>query len=126
MILISHPTGNTFVRALLAGLESAGREYEFHTTLGFAGQSPKGFGRRAYDIPLARLCTHPLRELTRLAAGRLGLGRLAPSIDSVARALDRATAIAVCSGRFDCVYGYEDSAAETFCAARERGLQRCY
>jgi glycosyltransferase involved in cell wall biosynthesis len=126
MILISHPTGNTFVRALLAGLEGTGRAYEFHTTLGFAGEAPKGLQRRSYDMPAARLRTHPLRELARLAAGRLGFGSLAPSIDSVARGLDRATARALRSGSFGCVYGYEDSAAETFSAAREGGLKRCY
>lgn len=126
MILISHPTGNTFVRALLAGLETAGRDYEFHTTLGFAGQARTALTRRAYDIPAARLQPHPLREFVRLAAGRLGLQRFAPGFDSVTRALDRATARAVQSGRFDCVYGYEDSCAEKFLAARDRGLRRCY
>jgi glycosyltransferase involved in cell wall biosynthesis len=126
MILLSHPTGNTFVRALLAGLEASGREYEFHTSVGFAGHAPRAFQRRVYDIPAARLRTHPARELARLAAGRLGLGKLAPGIDAVARGLDRATARALRSGRFDCVYGYEDSAAESFLAARELGVRRCY
>lgn len=126
MILISHPTGNTFVRALLAGLQESGRDYEFHTSLGFTGRAPKGFQRRAYDIPATRLRTHPARELARLAAGRLGLGKFAPGIDAVAQALDHATAQELRTGRFECVYGYEDSAAETFRAAAELGLRRCY
>jgi len=117
MILLSHPTVNAFNRALAEALERSGRLAAFHTTI--------AFGRRSLALPPKKLHRHPLRELARLAAQRLGLrSRRGPlGIDAVYRALDDAVARRLGVAR--AVYCYEDGALATFQAARERGL-RCF
>ncbi|HEX4085100.1 MAG TPA: hypothetical protein VHY22_09330, partial [Chthoniobacteraceae bacterium] len=126
MIAVSHPTGNAFVRALLAGLESEKRLARFFTTIA-------GVGRRRYPVPAERIDTSPLREMARLALARFG----APltrhetgwaSVDGVYRALDAHVARWMANERpaIDWVYAYEDGALATFRAARELGIRRAY
>jgi len=126
MIAVSHPTGNTFVRALLEGLEKEGRLVRFFTTVA-------GGKRRAYPIPAERIETSPLREITRLALGRFGTPLTRhetgwASVDAVYRALDRRVAQWVNSETrgIQWVYAYEDGALATFRAARAAGVRRAY
>jgi glycosyltransferase involved in cell wall biosynthesis len=126
MIAVSHPTGNAFVRALLQGLEAEGRLDRFFTT--FTDR-----GRRAYPIPPERICTYPVRELTRLALQRLGTPLTRhetgwASVDGVYRALDRRVAAFVRKkpAGISWVYGYEDGALATFRAGRDLGLSHAY
>ena len=126
MIVVTHPTGNAFVRALLHGLDEAGRLERFFTTI-------TDGHRRAYPLPPERIDTSPARELTRLALQRLGTPLTAhetgwASVDAVYRALDLRVAEWVRRERpgLDWVYGYEDGALETFRAAREAGIRRAY
>ena len=144
MILLSHPTGNTFVRALLGELESQGLLEAFFTTLALhpadralrilPGSLRAQAGRRAYEVPAAKLRRFPLRELARHAAPKLGFGRLArhergpASLDAVYRDLDRRVAafVRAQNGAARGVYCYEDGALHTFEAARARGLARFY
>ena len=144
MILVSHPTGNTFVRALLDELERAGLLRAFFTTLALHPDDralqilPARLRaqalRRAYEVPAAKLHRFPLREWARHAAPRLGLSRLArhergpASIDAVYRDLDRRVAawVRAETGSLTGVYCYEDGALRTFEAAHKRGLARFY
>jgi len=128
MIVVSHPTGNAFVRALLEGLEKEGRLARFFTTV-------KSGTRRAYPVPPERIQTSPVRELTRLALARFGspLTRHETgwaSVDAVYRALDRTVARWVKNSaqreKITWVYGYEDGALEMFRAARDAGVRRAY
>lgn len=115
MIVVSHPTTNTFVRALVEALDAAGRLAAFHTTI--------ALGRRSVAIDPRRLHQHPWREIARLVARRIGL-RKPGDVDEVYRRLD-----ATVAQRLDgagAVYCYEDGALQTFRAARERGLRRFY
>ena len=143
MILLSHPTGNEFVRATLDAFDRAGMLAEFWTTLNWDPKSPMNavlpprlreiFRRRAFSDSIRRRThTLPLRETMRLIAGAAGItpkhetGAL--SIDSVLRELDRTVAkrVSQVSINIDSVYAYEDGALETFRAARDRGLRRVY
>lgn len=131
MIRVAHPTGNTFVRALLRGLESRGLLEEFHTTIGRAGS---GGGRRVYPVAAARLRLHPAREIVRLALSPLlrQLGRpgeLSRLTDWVYAGLDHAVAKgleAAAARGLKWVYAYEDGALETFRAAERLGIARAY
>lgn len=114
MIVLSHPTVNTFVRALAEAMDTQGRLAAFHTTL--------AIGRRAVAVDPSRVHQHPWRELTRLVAQRFGF-HSTRAVDAVYRALDAAVA-----RRLDgasAVYCYEDGALATFRAAREKGM-RCF
>jgi glycosyltransferase involved in cell wall biosynthesis len=131
MILLSHSTGNEFVRQALVAFEEAGMLREFWTTLSW---NPDGivhrllpasirqlFERRAYPASIrSRTHTVPLREIGRLLGGVC-------SIDDVGLALDRKVAARLRSiANCKLVYAYEDTALRTFEAASERGISRVY
>ena len=146
MLLISHPTGNPNVRALLQGAQARGALGLFATTLGFAGLPPLArllpaglageLQRRSYALPARQLRASPWREALRL--GALRLGWRAPvrhetgwaSVDAVYRAHDHHVAGQLWrwSRRFglDTVYAYEDGALDTLLAARGLGLRTVY
>jgi glycosyltransferase involved in cell wall biosynthesis len=121
-ILVSHPTVNPYVRALLTGLHREGLLSEFHTTL--------AFGRRGVDLPRSLVCQHPGRELIRLLSQNIDWRFLTKhetgfaSVDAVAQAFDRIVSrqLPEVSG----VYCYEDSALDTFRVAATRGIRRLY
>jgi glycosyltransferase involved in cell wall biosynthesis len=121
-ILVSNPTVNPYVRALLIGLHRQGLLKEFHTTL--------AFGRRGVDLPRSLVFQHPGREVVRLLSLKIGWSFLAQheagfaSVDAVAQSFDR-----IVSRRLpevNGVYCYEDSALETFRVAATRGIRRFY
>jgi glycosyltransferase involved in cell wall biosynthesis len=135
MIWISHPTGNEFVRALLAAGERGGTEFLFHTTVG----RPQGRGgrllrRREFPVAPGHLQTRPARELVRLLATALGARGLTAheigwaSVDAVYQDLDRAVArrLRAAGGAVQAVHAYEDGARETFEAATAFGVRRSY
>src|SRR5437879_13558234 len=107
MILLSHPTGNEFVRATLDAFDRAGMLCEFWTTLSWNSKSPINLAlprrlreilqRRSFPAAIrARTRTIPRREMIRLFAGTIGLASKhetsAFSIDAVLRELDRKVA----------------------------------
>jgi glycosyltransferase involved in cell wall biosynthesis len=121
MIVVSHPTVNQYVRALVTALSERQRLKTFHTTL--------TFGSRTIDIPHDKLRRHPFLEIAGLVCQRLGWQSPIrhetgwASVDSVARALDKSVARTLENG--DLVYSYEDCSLETFRHAKRAGL-RCY
>jgi len=130
VIVVSHPTGNAFVRALLEGLEKEGRLGRFFTTIAAKGWM-KFLDQRAYSIPPERIETSPARELVRLTLARLGRLKMDwASVDAVYQALDQRVAKWVrnrARGEITTwIYGYEDGALETFRAARASGIHRAY
>ncbi len=82
MVVISHPTGNTFSRALLEALEAKGQLLAFFTTLAvqekdwmvkvLPARSRQELLRRSFSVPRNKVGTRPLRELIRLGTSRLG------------------------------------------------------
>lgn len=142
MTLLSHPTGNEFVRAVLEAFDRAGMLGEFWTTLSWNSKSPMNrvmprrlreiLQRRSFPGTIqTRTRTVPEREMIRLLAGTVGLTSKhetgAFSIDAVLRELDRKVADRIRKiDSCDSVYAYEDGALETFLAARDRGFKRIY
>jgi glycosyltransferase involved in cell wall biosynthesis len=142
MILLSHPTGNEFVRAALAAFDRAGMLGEFWTTLSWNSNSAINrilsprfravLQRRSFpDSIRSRTRTLPLRETIRLLAGAIGVTSKhetgAFSIDTVLRELDRKVAQRLNKiDNCNAIYAYEDGALQSFRIARERGLNCVY
>lgn len=144
MLLLAHPTGNTFSRAAARAFHAQGLLREFDTCLVWDPHSPLAriipavlaaqLRRRAFkDVPPALLHSFPRRELLRL----VGVGRIIPwlqrhehgplAIDSVYRSFDRHVAVRLPTlDGLKAVYAYEDAALHTFRAAKELGLRRFY
>ena len=146
MILVSHPTGNTFVRALLESSQERGVLGLFATALGFRA-TPKWFGllptglrselgRRCYSVSAAKLVSRPSREAIRLVSGKLGWSALNrhetgwASVDAVYQDLDRHVARNLQNWMetrsINCAYAYEDGALATLTKARTLGLPAAY
>ena len=144
MILFSHPTGNENVRQAALAFCEANLLKEFWTCLKWNTDSPanrflparlrRQLSRRSFHPRLRPLIrAAPAREMGRLLAQAMGISAFSKhetgplSIDAVCTALDRKVAARL-HELADCraVYGYEDGAAATFRAARERDIQRLY
>lgn len=151
-ILLCHPTGNANVRQALRALNEAGLLDAFVTTVAaYPGNwwhrlSKTGpgreFVRRAFDDSLrGKTIQHPLREIGRLLAPRLGLGFLTAhetgflSVDSVYSSLDRTGAKRIRSlarsgnkekSGIAAAYAYEDGALDTFKTAKSVGMRCLY
>jgi glycosyltransferase involved in cell wall biosynthesis len=145
-VVVSHPTGNRNVRAIIDGMFRAQMLAEFNTTLATNPDSsflkilPAALQnellRRTFSLPIHKICSHPWWELARMALPKIGLKHFAEhehkfaSIDAVYKKLDQAT-----SGRLrqisskenvSAVYAYEDGALATFTKAKELGLKCIY
>lgn len=145
-ILLAHPTGNTFSRALLNGLRDADALGVFATTIAVSEKSPflklapgklrAELLRRRFDVPGDQLFTHPLLEVVRLVAGRFGISFLdrhetgPASFDAVYANLSEAIGrkLPLLKAKYDltAVFGYEMGSLAMFKAARDLGLERYY
>ncbi|MCC8408162.1 glycosyltransferase family 4 protein [Mucilaginibacter sp. UR6-1] len=145
-IVLSHPTGNRNVRAVIASLAKAGMLSAFNTTLATHQDSAwlkllpakvrAELMRRSFQVPTGSLYTRPALELVRMTLPRLGINSYTEhekgwaSIDAVYRDLDKATAKRLRSfaksKSVNAVYAYEDGALFTFKEARRLGLKCIY
>jgi glycosyltransferase involved in cell wall biosynthesis len=145
-LLFSHPAGNQNVRAMLDGLEAAGMLARFATTVAVEPDNvalklvPQGLSRdllrRRFNIPREKILQHPWRELARAVCSRAGWNYWLrheegfASIDGVLQDFDRFSARALprLHERFGlgAVYTYEDSALDTFQAAKGLGVKCVY
>jgi glycosyltransferase involved in cell wall biosynthesis len=140
MILLSHPTGNEFVRHALTAFDGAGMLGEFWTTLSWNEQNrvhqllPQSlqqlFARRSYPAVI-RDRTHivSMREMGRLLAGAFSIDNVNVDLDGKVAARLRSpwrVRHSADSDNLKLIYAYEDVALETFRAARERGMRRVY
>ncbi len=146
-VVVSHPTGNQFSRALLAALSKAGALGEFHTSIAV---NPEAWWlnvlpakikqealRRTYPLAGEEIQTHPLLELARLTLPKAGLRKCTEhevgwaSVDAVYRDVDQQVAkrLAVLkknNNKPDAVYGYEDGALSSFREAKQLGIKCLY
>lgn len=145
-ILISHPSGNSNVRAIAKGFLTQGLLYQFHTSIAVFPNNfwhkiakLKGLGdikRRSFDSGLQSYTeVYPIKELGRMLASKLSLSSLTKSetgffcVDRIYQNLDRKIAGKLKSAKkngLTAVYAYEDGALETFIAAKELGLECIY
>lgn len=145
-VLISHPTGNANVRAIVNSLYKFEYLYRFHTSVAvfheniwdklskIAGISD--FKKRRYDDRLQEF-THqyPWMELGAAAAKKMRLERLIQHekglfcVDNIYSVLDKHVSASLEKGMKDgltAVYAYEDGALETFKEAKKLGLKCIY
>ena len=145
-IVVTHPTGNRNVRAVIKGLDEAGMLAEFHTTIAadpkafFIKLLPTGFRnewlRRTYPVSSKKIITHPLLELARMLLPKLGIRQPLTnekgwaSVDSVYHNIDNSVAKRInhliSIGGLKAVYAYEDGALATFKKAKQLGLKCIY
>ena len=144
-IIVSHPTGNRNVRAIVEGLYSAGNLQQFATTLAvnpttkwtrFLPTSLKTeLLRRSYDIPLSFMYITPWLELARRVLPKIGYKKVIAhekgwaSVDAIYRNLDAAVAKNLskkATQKPDGVYAYEDGALQTFKVAKAAGITCIY
>ena len=144
MLLLAHPSGNTFFRAAARAFYSAGWLQELDSCICWDSDSPLAhrlpaglsvqLGRRSFnDVPLVLQHSYPWRELGRLSSAALALPWLRRheqgpfSIDAVYRSFDRHVAARLPSlVSLQAVYAYEDAALITFQASERLGLRRVY
>ena len=142
MILLAHPFGNTYIRALLRGFEEANLLAKFVTTLGYSNQGPlrsllpSQARRRSYDLPSGRIKAFPVREAIRQMAAATGAKKLTEhergraSIDRVWQELDAKAAAYLRAHqqdeRIDIAYATEDAALQLFETAQTLGVRRAY
>ncbi len=144
MIVISHPTGNEFSRAIVAGLEQAGLLSRFFTTLSYQNSGlievlppplKSELLRRTFPAPSEKIDSRPWREAVRLLSMRLHLEGLVrhetgwASLDAVYRSLDISVSTYLKKtqpGNVRGVYCYEDGALRSFQVAKSMGLKCFY
>lgn len=146
MILLAHPFGNEFVRALLRALDHAGLLAKFVTALGWPNGSrvldviPAGIrgqiARRGYDLPRDKIKIHPLRDTARLLANALGQRWLVEhergwaSVDRIWVGVDKFAAALLRESHqrqsIRAVYAYEDCAEHLLETACDLGVRRIY
>lgn len=145
-VLMSHPTGNSNVRAVISALNCAGMLQEFNTTLAInpeakwlkfiPGTLSMQLLRRTFPLGSDMLKSWPSLEMVRLISPSIGCKGFVneenswASIDSVYRKLDRSVArrlnTLVRVHSINAVYGYEDGALNTFRLAKDLGLKCIY
>lgn len=144
-ILLSHPSGNTFVLHALKAFQQHVCLETFFTTLGFSKSSPfykfpfprkirELLNRRAYPVNPHKLHTHPTQEITRLICQHLGLSSLVAHqkgpfcFDAICQSHDRYVArhLAKTPSIYKALYSYEDCCLESFQEARQHGLHCFY
>jgi len=136
-IILSHPTGNSNVRALLSGLINAGLLNKFYTCIAvlensFLQKFTKyfflgGFSKRVFDSNVKPyLHIRPYREIGRLVSQKLGWKEVVKHeegifcVDKVYSDLD----LYISNNLKDAegVYAYEDGAVSSFRKAKSKGI----
>ena len=143
-VILSHPTGNTFVRAALRALRTGNELDTFYTTISASPRVARWlpasvrrqFMRRWFsEAPASLIRMRPARELIRLFGSALDLRFLTrpgawASVDAVYEHFDRHVARRIRSLPADAtvsaVYCYEDAAEHTFLEARARQFACIY
>ena len=144
MLLLSHPTGNTFFRAAARSFHSAAWLQHLYSCICWDNDTPlrkllpasladELYRRCFYDVPFSLQQSYPWREMGRLLSAGLHLPLLRRqehgpfSVDAVYRSFDRHVARRLPSlSSIRAVYAYEDAALSTFQVAERLGLRRIY
>ena len=127
--VVSHPTGNSFVKGLIEELNLKNLLSSFFTTIGFGNDysflSSLINGKRTYDIPDSKIHRLWYPELKRLLAktDQVTSRRLA---DASYRELDIKTSMKLSTISAKIIHAYEDGACNTFRKSKELGIQCSY
>jgi alpha-maltose-1-phosphate synthase len=144
MLILSHPSGNEFVREAARAFNENGLLAEFWTSVCWDPENPvnkllpssitRELNRRAFaHVRQDQLHLFPWRESGRILASRLGLSRLMRhevgvfSLDAVYQSFDSKVATRLGRARnIEGVYAYEDGALATFREAKRLGIKTIY
>ena len=127
--VVSHPTGNNFVRALLEELHNRDLLSTFYTTIGFGKYCNRLFSkiskRRKYNVPDNKIKRLWIPEIQRLLlnSDQEKKRRLA---DRSYKKLDYKTAKEISAASTKVIHAYEDGALEIFIRAKDLGIQCSY
>ena len=127
--LVSHPTGNNFVRSLLKELESQKKLIRFFTTIGVGYEARFPLNRlqerRGYEIPDCKISRNWKNEVQRLLrkGNQQSKRRWA---DRSYESLDEKVASKLTEHSASVIHAYEDGAASSFQRAKELGIRRSY
>jgi glycosyltransferase involved in cell wall biosynthesis len=128
--VVSHPTGNTFVRALLSQLINQNQLEKFFTTIG-AGKGANSLisafcnGKREYAIPDKLIYRQWLPEFTRLLS-KGDQAKKRHRADHSYQALDKKVSNKLASLTFQVLHSYEDGCSSSFARAKQMGMQCSY
>ena len=131
LFVVSHPSGNTFVRALLEKLNGEDLLRSFHTTIGVGRRANPFLGalarRRSYLFDDGLISRNWFPELTRLLPfGPISQEKKRRLADQSCLSLDSKVAERLHLLSCDVIHAYEDSAASSFRRAKELGMHRSY
>ena len=130
-IIVSHPTGNTFVRALINDLDSLGQLERFYTTIG-TGKEANPLkrilaSRRKYSIPDPKISRQWFPEACRLLPFGQGCQeQRRRRVDKSYESLDLKVAKELHRYPGFSLHAYEDCAVESFRMAKELGIRTSY
>ena len=128
--VISHPTGNTFVRALIKELNSRSQLEKFFTTIG-AGEGANSLvkllceGKRQYAIPDKIISRQWMPEFTRLLS-KGNQAKKRQKADHSYQALDYKVSHELSTLNSQILHAYEDGCSDSFARAKELGIQCSY
>ena len=128
--VVSHPTGNTFVRALLHQLNTQNQLEKFFTTIGaeeganslisaFCGE------KRKYTIPDTKISRQWVPEVIRLLS-KGNQEKKRRKIDLSYQALDHKVSLALSNPSSQVLHAYEDGCSDSFARAKQLGMQCSY
>jgi len=128
--IVSHPTGNTFVRALLNQLNNQNHLEKFFTTIGSgkgASRLIASFiaGKREYAIPDKIVSRQWMPEFMRLLS-KGDQAKKRQSADQSYLTLDRKVAQELSTLNSQTLHAYEDVCSNSFARAKELGMQCSY
>jgi glycosyltransferase involved in cell wall biosynthesis len=128
--VVSHPTGNTFVRALLNQLNDHNQLEKFFSTIGAGeGSNPwiASFCRekRQYDIPDKLISRQWMPEVVRFLSKGDQVNKR-QRVDLSYQALDNKVSRELSNHSSQVLHAYEDGCSASFDRAKQQGLQCSY
>ena len=128
--VVSHPTGNTFVRALLNQLNDQNQLEKFLTTIGAGGGAnylTSAFcgKKRQYAIPDKLISRQWVPEVARLLS-KGDQAKKRKRADLCYQALDSKVSLALSNHSSQVLHAYEDGCSSSFARAKELGMQCSY
>ena len=128
--VVTHPTGNTFVSALIKQLVSQNQLEKFFTTIGFGdGANPlvasSCGGKRQYAIPDKIISRQWMPEFARLFL-KGDQAKKRHKTDLTYQALDRKVSCELGNLNSQVLHAYEDGCHDSFSRAKELGIQCSY
>ena len=128
--LVSHPTGNTFVRALLDQLNDQNQLEKFFTTIG-TGEGANSLisafcgEKRKYAIPDKKISRQWVPEVARLLS-KGNQEKKRRKVDRSYQALDHKVSLALSNYSSQILHAYEDGCPVSFARAKQLGMQCSY